>query len=176
MYHFDMNGFIRQDENISLMRYVPKKNKPEHTHAFIELVYVLSGKDKPSVNSAWYPVAHGNLLFINFKQTHAFCSLDKMEIINCLIQSVAGTESSFIKPLRIISASRRALSAATKNRHAKTAMPTPPNQAARQSGPPLLAAQTAARPSAAFPCVAFQRHASQRTGKSLMTQIVRYRT
>lgn len=86
MFQFNADSFIRTDENISLRRYVTKKIEPEYTHAFIEIVYIISGKGRHCVNSVWYPVSRGNLLFINFKQIHAFCSVDNMEIINCLIQ------------------------------------------------------------------------------------------
>lgn len=86
MNHYEVEGNIRQDENISIYRYVSSQNEPEHTHAFIELVYILSGKGKHSINGRWYPVERGNLLLINFGQTHAFCSIDHMEIVNCLIQ------------------------------------------------------------------------------------------
>lgn len=86
MNHYEVTGNIRHDENISLYRYVTSVNALEHTHAFIELVYILSGKGRHSINGTWYPVERGNLLFINFGQTHAFSSQDNMEIVNCLIQ------------------------------------------------------------------------------------------
>lgn len=86
MHYYGLNGHIRQDENINIYKYIVQQNEPEHTHAFIEIVYILSGKGSHSINGTWYPVERGNLLFINFGQTHSFCALDNMEIVNCLVQ------------------------------------------------------------------------------------------
>lgn len=86
MHCYGLNGYICKDENINIYKYIAKENEAKHTHAFIEIVYILSGKGKHSVNDMWYPVERGNLLFINFGQTHSFCSVDNMEIVNCLIQ------------------------------------------------------------------------------------------
>ncbi len=86
MQHFGVDRFIRKDENINIFKYVVTQDQSEHTHAFIEIVYILSGKGKHSVNNTWYPVERGNLLFMNFGQTHSFYSLENMEIVNCLVQ------------------------------------------------------------------------------------------
>lgn len=86
MNHYEAKDFMHNDENIHMHRYVSSTNEPEHTHAFIEVVYILSGKGRHSINGTWYPVERGNLLFINFGQVHAFTSLNDMEIVNCLIK------------------------------------------------------------------------------------------
>lgn len=86
MNHYEAKDIIRKDENINMYRYVPNAIESGHTHAFIEVVYILSGKGRHSINGIWYPVERGNLLFINFGQIHSFTSLDNMEIVNCLIQ------------------------------------------------------------------------------------------
>lgn len=82
---YSCDGMIHQDENISLMKYTAQADEDIHTHEFLEIVYIMSGKGRHCVNGIWYPVERGNLLFINFGQTHAFRPLGEMEIVNCLL-------------------------------------------------------------------------------------------
>jgi AraC-like DNA-binding protein len=77
--------YINQSENINIFKYISKENEPEHIHEFIEIVYIKSGNGRHFLNGVCYPVEKGDLLFINFNQTHAIDSLDSMEIVNCLI-------------------------------------------------------------------------------------------
>ena len=44
----------------------------EHLHDFIELVYVSNGKGVHKVDKTVYPVKKGNLVIINYNQTHSF--------------------------------------------------------------------------------------------------------
>ena len=73
------------DEEINVYSYMPHEDESEHTHDFLEIVYILSGRGQHSVNGRSYKVQRGNLLFINFGQTHAFSPAGEMEIVNCLV-------------------------------------------------------------------------------------------
>ncbi len=52
-------------------------NEPEHTHEFVELVYSVKGKFTHYINGKAYPVSRGDLLFINYGETHSFTSGDE---------------------------------------------------------------------------------------------------
>lgn len=87
MRRYAVTGLIREDENITLQKNDVRGRieEPTHTHDFIEIVYILSGRGRHCVNNTWYSVERGNVLFINFGQTHAFSSEEGMEYYNCLI-------------------------------------------------------------------------------------------
>lgn len=64
----------------------PDKPEPQHRHEFIELVYILSGEGTHCIDDTPYSVKRGNLLFINYNQSHSFSVLTEMEYINILIK------------------------------------------------------------------------------------------
>jgi AraC-like DNA-binding protein/quercetin dioxygenase-like cupin family protein len=82
---YTLSQFINREENIALQSYLTQHVEPEHTHEFIEIVYILSGSGKHMIGEKQYPVCRGDLLFISIGQTHAFTSNGDMEIVNCLI-------------------------------------------------------------------------------------------
>ena len=47
-------------------------NMPPHTHDFIEIVYILSGKMTQIIDGQSYNVSRGDLLFMNYGCTHSF--------------------------------------------------------------------------------------------------------
>lgn len=53
-----------------------------HTHDFIEIVYVLSGKGKESIDGKTYDVCRGDMLFINYGSSHSFCYDEGSSYIN----------------------------------------------------------------------------------------------
>lgn len=85
MYQFKLSEFINQEENINVFKYSANDNEQVHTHEFLEIVYVMNGKGQHYINSTCYNVKKGDLLFINFGQSHSFISQGTMEIINCLV-------------------------------------------------------------------------------------------
>lgn len=48
------------------------QNMPEHRHEFVEMVYIFRGAGTHSINGLEYDVRRGDILFINYNQTHAF--------------------------------------------------------------------------------------------------------
>ena len=54
------------------------KDEREHTHEFVELVYTTKGNFTHYINGKPYAVSRGDLLFINYGETHAF-SVDSDE-------------------------------------------------------------------------------------------------
>ena len=47
-------------------------NMPPHTHDFIEIVYILSGRMTQIIDGQSYSVTRGDLLFMNYGCTHSF--------------------------------------------------------------------------------------------------------
>lgn len=73
MYKYMSGNFFGED------RVYVKRNHSEtdtaeeiHTHDFIEMVYILQGTGAHRINSVTYNVKKGDLLFINYKETHSF--------------------------------------------------------------------------------------------------------
>ena len=62
-----------------------KKNNfkvAEHTHDFIEIIYILSGKCTQTLNGTDYNVKHGDMLFINYGSTHSFSCDESFSYVN----------------------------------------------------------------------------------------------
>lgn len=57
----------------------------EHTHEFLELIYISSGSGKQYIDGVKYDVSKGDLLFVNYGQTHSFES-EKMQYVNILLE------------------------------------------------------------------------------------------
>jgi AraC-like DNA-binding protein len=55
---------------------------PAHTHDFIEIIYVKSGKAIQKVNGTSYEVGEGDLLFINYGAHHEYISNDGYSFVN----------------------------------------------------------------------------------------------
>lgn len=86
MYSFKKNEYIRPEENISIFSFITEKEELEHTHEFIEIVYIMSGSGQHYINHNCFDVERGDLLIINFNQTHSYYSDNGMTIINCLLE------------------------------------------------------------------------------------------
>ena len=73
----------------------------EHTHSFLEIVYIFSGRGMHVIDGDEYPVGPGDALFINYGSTHSFHVLDKMVYTDLLIKpefisdSLKGVENAF---------------------------------------------------------------------------------
>ena len=60
--------------------------QPPHLHDFIEFVYITSGKFTHTVDGVEYPVTKGNLVIINYNQTHSFNGNSSSEQFNILLK------------------------------------------------------------------------------------------
>lgn len=58
----------------------------EHTHDFLELVYILSGTVKERVNDGVYEMKKGSMLFINYEQVHSFEGSDEFVYVNFMLK------------------------------------------------------------------------------------------
>lgn len=58
----------------------------EHTHDFLEMIYVLSGTVCQHVNGNVYEMKKGSLLFINYEQVHSFEGSDDYTFVNFMLK------------------------------------------------------------------------------------------
>ncbi|SEN95439.1 AraC family transcriptional regulator [Paenibacillus sp. OV219] len=79
--------FIQNDERIALLKLSNHSHEPEHTHNFVELVYILRGTGRHQVNDQTYKVQRGDLLWMNVGDRHSFEDVEGMEYMNILIQT-----------------------------------------------------------------------------------------
>ncbi|QHT59624.1 AraC family transcriptional regulator [Paenibacillus lycopersici] len=77
---------IQQDEKIALSKVSNHAHEPEHTHNFVELVYILHGTGTHRINDHSYNVRRGDLIWMNVGDRHSFDGPD-MQYMNILIQS-----------------------------------------------------------------------------------------
>ena len=61
-------------------------DEKEHTHDFIEIVYILKGECTHTIDGIQYPVSHGDMLIINYNQTHSIRGTTPLKYINILIK------------------------------------------------------------------------------------------
>ena len=74
-------GIFRQD--------LHQNREEEHSHDFIEVVYVLSGSAVQWVDGESYEVSRGDMIFINYGACHAFQPRDDFQYINiCFLPEV----------------------------------------------------------------------------------------
>ena len=66
--------------------------EPLHTHGFIEIVYILSGRVHQVINNTHFDLVGGDLLFMNFGCTHEFSSDDGFDYINILFSPEHATQ------------------------------------------------------------------------------------
>ena len=56
--------------------------EPIHTHDFIEIVYIRSGKQRHVIDGKGYAVRHGDVLFLNYGSVHSFLAEEDSSLIN----------------------------------------------------------------------------------------------
>ena len=85
MYFITKSGNISESESITIRNHTHTGEFKEHLHDFIELVYTNSGSAVHMIDGVEYRVSHGDLLFINYGQTHSFSSKSSMNYTNILL-------------------------------------------------------------------------------------------
>lgn len=78
--------FMNKSKGIHIVKCSPSKedNAFLHTHEFIEIVYITSGKMTQLINGNKYEVKRGDLLFMNYGCTHRFYSDTDYTYVNIL--------------------------------------------------------------------------------------------
>lgn len=74
------------NEKIAIFKPSIHGNEPEHTHTFIELVYIWGASGCHRVNGQPFHVQRGDLLFMNVGDTHSFDTVPGMDYMNILFE------------------------------------------------------------------------------------------
>jgi len=77
MRRFEREQFIDASENISILRSRDHYREPLHTHSFAELIFISAGTCRQEIDGVAYQAEAGDLLFVNYGQTHAFETEDQ---------------------------------------------------------------------------------------------------
>ena len=86
MRQFTAEQLLDPRENITVQRVVHTQGQEVHTHDFLEIVYILQGAGVQNVGGREYRVQRGDLLFINYGQTHAFRPEGSLTYYNILLK------------------------------------------------------------------------------------------
>ena len=86
MYLYRREKEITDSENIKVKEYCQSRPEREHQHDFIELIYIKSGHALQKIDSFEYKVSHGDLLFVNYSQTHSFAPDGYIKYVNILLE------------------------------------------------------------------------------------------
>lgn len=62
-------------------------NYPEHYHDFVEFVYILKGKCTHTVDGVAYPLRRGDMIIVNYGQSHAITGDSDTEYVNIYMKS-----------------------------------------------------------------------------------------
>lgn len=84
MYQYKAVDFF-SNESINVWKGSQTMVEPKHTHEFIEITYIYSGEGVHTVNDISYRVTRGDMLFINFGQTHSFTCKKELTYVNILL-------------------------------------------------------------------------------------------
>ncbi len=84
MHNYKSTDFINSDEKISILRYICDSNEEIHKHEFIEIEYIYQGCGNQKINGSTYYVEKGDLLFLNFQDSHSIHPTENLGIVNCL--------------------------------------------------------------------------------------------
>lgn len=83
MYTFELHKYLNPCENINIQCL----RDPEcslHTHEFVELIFIAEGHCTHYIDKERYDTAPGDLLFVNYGQTHAFEAASSLLYYNLL--------------------------------------------------------------------------------------------
>ena len=91
MLTYRADKLIKNGETLHIFSRPTDETMDEHTHDFIEIVYVRSGRAAQHINSEVYEVGRGDLLFINYGCVHKFVPLEGFSYVNiCFGPEVLG--------------------------------------------------------------------------------------
>ncbi len=82
---FKLDEYAGDSESVSIIKSEITGAEPVHTHDFIEIVYIAEGGGTQFINDTMYDVQKGDVVFINYNQTHSFSGKGKMIYYNCLL-------------------------------------------------------------------------------------------
>lgn len=87
MYKFKKEQFLNPRENIMLAQKTLDANKAqnEHTHDFVELVYIMEGSSVQKIDGMKFKASKGDMLFINYNQVHSIVAETTLTYVDILL-------------------------------------------------------------------------------------------
>lgn len=77
MQKYSLCEYVNSQENISLIHMYHDMNCDTHVHEFVELIFIAEGTCEHWIDGEKYVAEKGDLIFVNYGQTHAFHALTK---------------------------------------------------------------------------------------------------
>jgi len=78
---------VIDSKSLVRIQYDTHNREQEHTHDFVELIYVINGDVVHRVDDEFYKLERGGMVFINIGQTHSYFSHGNIEFVNIIIKS-----------------------------------------------------------------------------------------
>lgn len=72
MYTYEQKRFLNPQENVNIIYYHHDRACKVHVHEFVELIFIAEGTATHYIDGERYDTEPGDLLFVNYGQTHAF--------------------------------------------------------------------------------------------------------
>ena len=94
---YKSEDFIERGRSVGIFRARNSSPEPMHSHDFIELVYIRSGRAIQHIDDESYEVSRGDVLFINRGSVHSFEPLCEMEYINICFSPEVVSDSIITK-------------------------------------------------------------------------------
>lgn len=85
MQNYKADEVLGVGEGVLVKKEKANRNKNLHTHEFLEIIFISSGEGTEVVDDKSYSVKRGDLLFVNFGESHSF-SMSDMEFIHILLR------------------------------------------------------------------------------------------
>ncbi|MEE0897400.1 MAG: AraC family transcriptional regulator [Acutalibacteraceae bacterium] len=85
MQNYKADDTIGKGEGVLVKREIANRDKELHTHEFIEIIFISDGEGIQIVDGTEHRVKRGDILFVNFGESHAFKS-SSMEFTHILLR------------------------------------------------------------------------------------------
>lgn len=72
MFTYEQKKFLNPQENVNIIYYHHDRACEIHVHEFVELIFIAEGTATHYIDGEKYDTEPGDLLFVNYGQTHAF--------------------------------------------------------------------------------------------------------
>jgi len=92
---FGKDSLLNEVGSIYIKKEFFERDQEIHMHDFVEVVYITDGKGVHFVNGKEFPVSRGDLIFINYHQTHSFKVDSKMTFYNLFLSPVFFDETMY---------------------------------------------------------------------------------
>ena len=96
MYKYSAENFFGANRLINVSKHTAFASEMNHTHDFVEIMYVFAGSDMHTINGKQYPVKRGSLIYIDHGQSHGFLKNDDLHYYNIYVNPEIFT-SEFLK-------------------------------------------------------------------------------